>query len=576
MNSDSEYTKWIIGGRYEVLSKLGEGTSSVVYKAHDIKQKRQVAIKMLNEKTASNESLVVRFIKESKAFASLKHPNIISIYDVVFEGPELPYIVMELAEGCNLKSYIIKKGGRLSTKETVDFSLQIASALKCIHDADIIHRDVKPENAVFTSEGVIKLTDFGVAILSDDDKSVSKTTSGTPLYMSPEQIGRSSVDLRTDIYALGVTMFEMICGRTPFYARDMAEVFGKHNFESPDKATDVNPECPIGLSEIIEKCIRKNPDERFDDCGDLIEYLLALKNDIKTVFGFAYDDLGINDTGALSERTLVDNFAPEEPVKRVQKKASFFLKNESKKRNVNIIPIITASIFIFFTVLLTIVFVFMQSGKNEGSTELSNQFSKDNFIGLNYTPELLKRISSLGYTCEVKFDSSDEYDACIVKNQSLNRDNKTLSLTVTAPINSEVVPFLFGEELVWAETVLKQMGIKYEICEKHSDEVSQGNIIGTYPNYGFTVSDGELLVLYVSSGTEVEYTAVPSVVGFSLDTASKILSDAGLEIGSTRFVFSNDHAIGEVITQGRIEGERVAIGYTSVDLIISLGNNISA
>ena len=264
----------ILGGRYEILEHIGSGGMADVYKARCHKLNRYVAIKVLRSEYNDDDALVHRFTKEAQSTAGLNHPNIVNIYDAGYELG-IHYIVMELAEGMTLKRYI-RRYGRLSARETVDFSIQIASGIQAAHEHHIIHRDIKPQNILVSDSGKIKVTDFGIAKAATGD-TIASSTMGSVRYLSPEQARGGYSDERSDIYSLGITMYEMATGKVPFDGENTVAIALMHIKDEITPPRCYFPDIPLSLEKIILKCTMKHPEERYQNAEDLIE-------DLKKVF----------------------------------------------------------------------------------------------------------------------------------------------------------------------------------------------------------------------------------------------------------------------------------------------------
>ena len=260
----------IIGERYEIISRVGSGGMADVYKSMDHKLNRMVAVKILKAEFRQDTGFIGKFTKEAQAAAGLSHPNIVSVYDVG-EDRGLYYIVMELVEGITLKNYIMKKG-KLSVKEATSIAVQVSLGLEAAHNQGIIHRDVKPQNIIISTDGKVKLSDFGIAKATNSN-TITANVMGSVHYSSPEQVRGGFSDAKSDIYSLGITMYEMVTGRVPFDGDTTVSIAIKHLQEEIIPPSRYTPDLPYSLEQIILKCTQKNPDRRYSDMGELIEDL---------------------------------------------------------------------------------------------------------------------------------------------------------------------------------------------------------------------------------------------------------------------------------------------------------------
>ncbi|MBP5223009.1 MAG: Stk1 family PASTA domain-containing Ser/Thr kinase, partial [Lachnospiraceae bacterium] len=257
----------VIGDRYEILEKIGTGGMSDVYKAKCHKLNRFVAVKVLKQEFAENENFVSKFIIEAQAAAGLMHPNIVNVYDVGEENG-IHYIVMELIEGITLKKYIEKKA-RLSYKEAVSIAIQVSLGIEAAHNNHIIHRDIKPQNIIISKEGKVKVTDFGIAKAASSN-TITSNVMGSVHYTSPEQARGGFSDEKSDVYSLGITMFEMLTGRVPFNGETTVAIAIKHIQEELPSPHEFVPEIPIAVESIVLKCCQKSPDRRYQNMADLV------------------------------------------------------------------------------------------------------------------------------------------------------------------------------------------------------------------------------------------------------------------------------------------------------------------
>ncbi len=265
----------VLGKRYEILGRIGSGGMADVYKGKDHKLNRYVAIKVLKSDYRTDEVFIKKFLSEAQAAAGLMHPNVVNVYDVG-QDRGLYYMVMELVEGITLKDYIEKKG-RLSAKETISISIQMVTGLQAAHNQHIIHRDIKPQNIIISKDGKVKVTDFGIARATTSTQTISTSVMGSVHYTSPEQARGGIVDQKSDIYSIGITMYEMITGHVPFDGDSTVTVALKHLQEEIDSPAEEVPDIPYSLECIIMKCTQKNPGLRYHDCAAL---LLDLKRSL--------------------------------------------------------------------------------------------------------------------------------------------------------------------------------------------------------------------------------------------------------------------------------------------------------
>ena len=290
--AEDKYVGKRLDGRYEIGEVIGEGGMAVVYSAWDIEDQIPVAIKILRDEYLGNDEFIRRFKDESKAIAVLSHKNIVKVYDVSF-GDRIQYIVMEYIDGITLKDYI-EKNGPVNWKETIHFVTQILRALQHAHDKGIIHRDVKPQNIMLLEDGTIKVTDFGIARFSKNTtRSMTMTNKaiGSVHYISPEQARGESTDAKSDLYSLGVMMYEMLTGKLPFDADNAVSVAIMQLQSDPEPPRKINPDIPVGLEEIIIKTMQKEPKKRYRSATEMYNDLLRFKKNPSIRFSYNYDDV---------------------------------------------------------------------------------------------------------------------------------------------------------------------------------------------------------------------------------------------------------------------------------------------
>ena len=296
-----------LGKRYEILGRIGSGGMADVYKGKDHKLNRYVAIKVLKSDYRKDEVFIKKFLSEAQAAAGLMHPNVVNVYDVG-QDRGLYYMVMELVQGITLKDYIEKKG-RLSAKETISISIQMVTGLQAAHNQHIIHRDIKPQNIIISKDGKVKVTDFGIARATTATQTISTSVMGSVHYTSPEQARGGVVDQKSDIYSIGITMYEMITGHVPFDGDSTVSVALKHLQEEIKSPAEEVPDIPYSLECIIMKCTQKNPGLRYHDCAAL---LLDLKRSLVDPEG-DFVVLGAA-AGGDTDRTMVKSTAELEQV----------------------------------------------------------------------------------------------------------------------------------------------------------------------------------------------------------------------------------------------------------------------
>lgn len=618
------YPGTMLQDRYEILEKIGSGGMSEVYKAKCHKLNRLVAIKVLKSEFTSDATFVSKFKMEAQAAAGLSRPNIVNIYDVVDEG-DIHFIVMELVEGITLKSYITKKG-HLDVKEAIGIAIQVASGIEAAHEQHIIHRDIKPQNMLISMDGKVKVADFGIARAVSSQTMNAATVVGSVHYISPEQARGGYSDERSDLYSLGITMFEVVTGHVPFEGDNTVTVALAHLEEPMPDPRMLNPDVSPSLARIILKCTEKRPERRYPNAAAVISDLRrALLNDDDPTIGAVKEEDHSSDTIVISPKELNliktrsgERIRESKPVKEIRERRerrdlekrydqTDNAKKEPKKNKVDdeatgLEKILTglgvaAAIVI---VAVVIVFVLKLGGLFRSSTpedptktvseeamteEAKTTAASETVISQKevYMPKLVghseeeaeKILQGLDLTMQVEQKNSDEVEKGIVISQKEEPDTvipRFSKVTVVISAGSDKVDLselgLSGMTLETAVRLLEGKNLKADVREEASEEVASGTIIRYEPEE--KVALGSTVTLYVSTGPEEEFVPVPNLYGKTDAEAAALLSAAGLVTGEVSKEYDSTISAGHVISQGVEAGTQVAPGDT-VDYTLSLG-----
>ncbi|MBE6623316.1 MAG: PASTA domain-containing protein [Ruminococcaceae bacterium] len=556
MDNYKQYIGMTLNGKYQIEELLGSGGMSYVFKARVVGTDSIVSVKILNEESARDEKAVKRFVNESKAVAMLSHKNIVKIYDVAFES-DIKYLVMEYVDGITLKEYINFKK-TLEWGEAVFYVSQILKALGHAHSKEIIHRDVKPQNIMITRDGTVKVMDFGIAkLLKSESITMTDTALGTVDYISPEQASGKEVGFYSDIYSVGVMLYEMTTGTLPFIADSPMAVAMMQLQNDPTPPREIDPSLPKGLEQIIIKAMNKEPDCRFSSCGAMDKALELLRNDPAVIF---------------ADRSI--------PVggKRVTRSG-----NKDQKRS-SLIPIISGVTLAFFLVLAASgIYLGMKFMSN--NTDVSTEIRIPDLVGKQLTDELLQQLQEDQFEITKKdakqHDPEKKTGEIISQNEYPGTTKKLSSATSFCPITVTVNPppatVIMGDYTnLLAQKVknnLQNMGLKCEYKYESHDTIVEGYVIGTKPEKGVEITDKNktVVTLRVSTGAKIPTTSMPQVVGIFKDDAMKALQEKNISIGKITYEQS-DLAEGFVIKASVKEGETLAEKIDKVDLVISLGN----
>lgn len=549
----------ILGNRYEIIEKIGNGGMATVYKSKDNILNRYVAVKVLRDEFTTDEEFIKRFRIEAQSAASLTHPNIVSIYDVGNEG-NLYYIVMELIKGKTLKEIITEENGPLPWKWSINVVTQIASALEMAHKNNIVHRDIKPHNIIITEDGVAKVTDFGIAkAVSNSTITAFGTTIGSVHYFSPEHARGGYTDAKSDLYSLGVVMYEMLTGRVPFDADTPVSVALKHMQEQPIEPKKINDSIPQVVNDIIMKAMQKDVSLRYQSATEMLKDLNeALKNpDVNCVH------IGKN-IDAATQRISTQEIAEAE---RKARENNEFTKDGKKKNKFKefikkhkVISFIIGAILLFFIAF----------GSTMGIIELANPKEVELPDLVNKTQEEAEQIAEdLKLKLVVK---SEEYNADVEAGKVISQDpayqanysvkeNSEISIVVSKGIETVDVPKVVGKTREEAEKAIKDAGLVAEVTEENDEKVEAGIVISQNPDDSETVDSGSTVKLVVSKGSGIVNVEMPSVIGKTEEEAKSILTEAGLKVNVVNEEDdSKDNGV--VLKQSKEVGTEVQEGTT--------------
>ena len=545
----------VIGNRYEIIEKIGEGGMATVYKAKCNILKRYVAVKVLRDEFTTDEEFIKRFNTEAQSAASLTHPNIVSIYDVGHEE-NIYYIVMELVQGKTLKD-IINEDGTLPWKWALNVSIQVASALEMAHRNSIVHRDIKPHNIIITEDGIAKVTDFGIAkAVSNSTITAFGTTIGSVHYFSPEHARGGYTDAKSDLYSLGVVMYEMLTGRVPFDADTPVSIALKHMQEKPIEPIKLNPTIPYAVNKIIMKAMEKDPNERYQSATEMLKDLsMALKNpegdfveqkDFTNQYTQRIPTLGEQEYIRNNDEDYEDE-EQDEPKKKM-----------SKKKKAIIITVIILGIIL----LPVIGFFGMKTIMDWG---VPKDVDLPNLVGKTLE-EANKEIEKT----DIKLEKTEEFNADVEAGKIISqeppyidgytvKENSTIKIVISKGTEKAIVENVKGKTYEEAAQILDNANLKVERIDQTSKTVEAGIVIDQDPAGDKEVNAGDTVKLYVSSGTGIKQVEVESVIGKSEEAANSILTKAGLKVNigykedsskPTDTVLSQDPAPGEKVDEG--------------------------
>ena len=541
----------MLGNRYEIIEKIGNGGMATVYKAKCHVLNRYVAVKVLKDEFTTDEEFIKRFAAEAQSAASLTHPNIVSVYDVGHED-NLYYIVMELIKGKTLKQ-IINEDGKLPWKWSLNIASQIASALETAHRNKIIHRDIKPHNIIITEDGIAKVTDFGIAkVVSNSTITAFGATIGSVHYFSPEHAKGGYTDEKSDIYSLGVVMYEMLTGQVPFDADTAVSVALKHMQEEPIEPVELNPDIPKAVNDIIMKAMQKDTGLRYQSATEMLNDInMALKRP---------------DGDFVNLRTAGENFETQrfEPLEDEEIRTKRNNKKDENKFKKFISNHKVLSFFIGAILLFAVAF---------GGTALVSKFvfnqdvNLPNFVGMT-KEEAQKEADKI----KVKLEFEEEFSADVEEGKVISQDpefkenskikeKSTVKLKISKGTELVKVPKVTGMEKEEAIKTLEDLGLKVEIKEETSKKVEEGYVINQDIAENKEINAGDTVTITVSTGTGITQVSVPSVTGKTENEARTALESAKLKV-TVNYEEDSSKTEGIVLKQNVESGKKVDEGTT--------------
>ena len=605
----------IIAGRYEVSEKIGTGGMSDVYKAKDMTLGRNVAIKVLKSEFSSDMNFVTKFRSEAHSAAGLEHPNIVNIYDVGSEG-DTHYIVMECVEGITLKTYIEKKG-QLAFKEAASIAIQVARGIEAAHNKNIIHRDIKPQNIIISTDGKVKVTDFGIAKAASSN-TISSDVMGSVHYSSPEQARNGFVDDKTDIYSLGIVMYEMVTGRVPFDGDTTVAVAIQHLQEEMPSPTVYAQELPVSMEKIIQKCTQKSPDRRYASIAallsDLRQSLISPEEDFVVIAPVSQDKTRIigaeevekikKETGSIyvDEETLVGSTMKKDLREEENYEADYDEDDEDDDVNPGMDKLITAlgiGAGVVIIILIGVILVNFIKGfgsdddKNPNTQQSTISTEQKDTVGseiegtievADLTGKTLLEAKTLLNTeglgiKRVGSVASDEYEEGQIIEQvpaagTIVPPNTTVEVIISSGPAMITIPSVKGLDETTAFNKLENAGFEPVKEYAYSNDVEKGKVISQSPGGNSLGNEGDTVKIVISKGKNYQYVTVPNVLGYDVETARAILTDAGISLFNENITYEYDNTgkyqKGIVMKQDKDKGDKIIL-YSTINIVVSLG-----
>ena len=559
-----KYLGTMLDDRYEILEVIGAGGMAVVYKAMCHRLNRYVAVKILRDELANDEEFRKRFQTEAQAVAMLSHPNIVSVYDVSHsDGVE--YIVMELIEGVTLMQYMKKKGA-LGWKEALHFAVQISKALEHAHEKGIVHRDIKPQNIMILKDGTIKVADFGIAALESAQEKKSDQTVGSVHYIAPEQARGEQPDPRSDIYSLGVVMYEMLTGKMPYDGDTAEQVAMKHITGHPVPPQELNPDIPEELAAITLKAMNSDINARYQSASELLRDLEDFRKQQ------AAANLG---SGSDEDLEILDVITPDvHPIgKSGELSKEKYARRRRRSRKVSILSG-ACGVLVFLIAVL----VFLWNYWLRDIFSVAERINIPNFVGASYEDI----VNSSEFKKLFNFEVNYAIDPDVPEGQIISQDPEAdrsmmvvpegidVSLTVSTGVRQTVIPDVTNKHYQEATIELQNAGFIVEIANTEaSDTVTVDYVISTDPAPGEELAAGSTVFLTVSAGPSIKLVTMPNLVGSTEKDAIARIESSNLSYGDTTYIHS-DYDEGTVIRQS-IDAYSDVEEHTRIFIWVSLG-----
>ncbi|MBE6873587.1 MAG: Stk1 family PASTA domain-containing Ser/Thr kinase [Ruminococcus albus] len=557
-----------LDGRYEITELIGVGGMADVYKAQDVMENRPVAVKILKPEFSGDEEFLRRFRNESKAIAVLSHPNIVKIYDVGFTD-EIQFIVMEYIDGITLKEFI-EQQGVLKWKDALHFITQILRALQHAHDKGIVHRDIKPQNIMLFTDGSIKVMDFGIARFSRiDGKTLSDKAIGSVHYISPEQAQGEMTDERSDIYSVGVMLYEMLTGRKPFDGDTAVNVALKHMQETAVPPREIMPAIPEALEEIVIHAMEKQPAQRYQSAAEMIRDIDTFKLNQSVVFGYKNGVSPVSDNGGFYPVNN-NNATRKPPIDEYDDEDEYYdddeeyddedyddedddddYEEDTKKRSY-VVPILLAvTVAVVIVAACIIGWTVINAFSKDGTTSIhTSTVMLPNFVGENIIRVKQDWDDKLQLDLVYEYNTEYEESTIFWQSQSVGKSVKegtTITLKVSKGQRTAIIPDVSGSEAAVAESGLNAANFNVVLRSMWDDNIPEGIVIGTEPAAGTEFVEGGNVTIYVSKGPLNNNVKVPNVVGLTQEKAMTILKENKLTVSVKEMPHDGDK--GKVIDQ---------------------------
>lgn len=562
-----------LDGRYEIHELIGVGGMANVYRCTDTIDDREVAIKILKDEYLNNEEFIRRFKNESKAIAMLSHPNIVKVYDVSF-GDMIQYIVMEYIDGITLKEYIDRQG-IIEWKDALHLATQILKALQHAHECGIVHRDIKPQNIMLLQDGTIKVTDFGIARFSDKaTRTMTEQAIGSVHYIAPEQARGDVTDGKTDIYSVGVMLYEMLTGKLPFDGDSAVTVALMQLQSTPKHPREVNPGIPIGLEQITMKAMQKQPSARYTSAAEMLSDIERFRLNPSIVFDYGKSFVDNQPTKFVN--SLKD--AADDKTKVIKRSVSDErLNQEDEPEDEDFIKEHKPSYYAVKGILIAAVAVFVIIFALAVFRGCSSVQAKDvdvpDYVGKTLVEVKEDNPNNFQFEIKSKYDESKEIGAILDQEPAGGsmkvKSGSTITLTVNGTNTEVSVPFVTNFSESEAVQLLKDKSFMTEVVYVENTKTPKGYTIDTFPKAGVKATIGSTVYVYVANGEKAEQVELPSITGLTLSEAKSKLEELGLTV-ETQYDDESKEAKDTVLGMSPLQYGKVEKG-TVVTLTVSSG-----
>lgn len=522
-----------LDGRYEIHELIGVGGMANVYRCTDTIDDREVAIKILKDEYLNNEEFIRRFKNESKAIAMLSHPNIVKVYDVSF-GDMIQYIVMEYIDGITLKEYIDRQG-IIEWKDALHLATQILKALQHAHECGIVHRDIKPQNIMLLQDGTIKVTDFGIARFSDKaTRTMTEQAIGSVHYIAPEQARGDVTDGKTDIYSVGVMLYEMLTGKLPFDGDSAVTVALMQLQSTPKRPREVNPGIPIGLEQITMKAMQKQPSARYTSAAEMLSDIERFRLNPSIVFDYGKSFVDNQPTKFVN--SLKD--AKNDKTKVIQKPVSEEIPTQDEPEDEDFVKEHKPSYYAIKGILIAAVAVcaiFFALAVFRGCNSVqAKDVDVPNYVGKTLVEAKENNTNNFQFEIKSKYDESKEMGEILDQEPAGGsmkvKTGSTITLTVNGTDTEVSVPFVTNFSEKEAMQALKDKNFMAEVVYVENTKTPKGYTIDTFPKAGVKATIGSTVYIYVANGERQEQVQLPSVTGLTLSEAKSEIEALGLTV----------------------------------------------